>query len=128
MKFLTYFLGGFRIIIGGTLVLLPNLALLAWLPGFQADDEIAVVLAQHMGIRDLVLGLGIVYCLRNQKSQWQMWLLGAMICDLTDVLLSVLRPDIFAPDGNPGSYIAGAILLSLQGWVLYQARGYQIKQ
>ena len=126
MKALAYALGIFRSIIGIVLLLFPTLALPIWLPGFKSND-IASILAQHMGIRDIVLGFGLIYSLRTQKNYWWMWLLGATLCDFTDTLISILRPDVFAPNGNISSYFAGAVLLFLEGWVLYLVKRYPAK-
>ena len=122
MKYLAYFLGGFRCIIGLTLLVLPHLGLPGWIHAFSSENEVAIFLAQHMGIRDAVIGLGFIFGVWSQSTHWRLWLLAAMLCDLTDGLLVLLHPDLFEPNDVLSNLMASTVLLLLEGWVLVKLK------
>ncbi len=102
-----------RIVLGGALVAKPDL-MFAWI-GAEADGRGTKVAARALGIRDLVLGAGILAAVGDSRSL-RTWLLAAAASDAMDFAASLAGPD--APARKLVMAVAGGATLANLGFVL----------
>ena len=106
-----------RIVLGAALTFSPRRAAAGWI-GDPAADPRTSVIARALGIRDAVLGLGVLASLREREAA-QRWLLACVAADVVDFAATVAVRDDLPPLGRVGvplvaggSAAAGAALIA----------------
>ncbi len=98
-------IAGGRLAIGLTLMAAPAAVARHWV-GPDGDRVGAKTLASGLGVRDFVLGVGVLSALREGEGVRQ-WLIASAVADLGDLLFTLRERD-----GLPGSSVAGTAALA----------------
>ena len=106
-----------RILLGVALTVAPRQAAAGWIGDPAADPRTGVV-ARALGIRDAVLGLGVLASVSDGEAA-QRWLAACVAADVVDFAATVAVRDELPPLGRVGvpllaggSAAAGAALLA----------------
>src|SRR5918998_6867462 len=109
-----------RLIFGAGLIALPEQLGSRWL-GDDAGRAPVKIAIRALGARDVALSAGTLAALRRRDG-FEVWLAGAIVSDLCDVVSTLATPDDALP-GNArwgtaalggGSALAGAALLAAE--------------
>jgi len=106
-----------RLAIGAGFVTYPPLTMRTWI-GADARRPGAVLLARALGARDLVIGVGTLANLNDQRARTA-WLTGALAADSTDLALTLAGRGSLPRAGRTlvsmiaaGGVVLGAIALA----------------
>lgn len=106
-----------RTVLGAALVVAPKAATGGWI-GEDANRDPVTVLARALGVRDSVLGLGVLRTLGDAEAAKQ-WLAACLVCDAVDLGATLAVRDRIPAQGAvavsvvaAGSALIGAWLLS----------------
>lgn len=95
-----------RLAIGLTLMAAPAAVARHWVGPAEGDRVGARTLASGLGVRDFVLGAGVLAALRSGDGV-RPWLVASAVADLGDLLFTLRERE-----GLPGSSVAGTALLA----------------
>jgi hypothetical protein len=104
-----------RIAVGAAFLVAPSLAGRLWVGG-EAASAGARVLGRAFGVRDLVLGLGVVIAL-DRGAPVRGWLEASALADAGDFTAGLLDADALPPRLRPGVLALGAGSAALAGWL-----------
>jgi hypothetical protein len=79
-----------RAVIGATLTLAPALATRGWIGDKAASGPGGQVLGRALGIRDLVIGAGLLWA-QDRKEPEHAWLVAAAAADTVDAAATLLN-------------------------------------
>ena len=85
----------------------PGAAASGWI-GRTANREQAKLLARGFGVRDLVLGLGALYALADERADPRPWFLAQAVAEASDCLTTIATPGELPRSG----YLVGVGLTS----------------
>ncbi len=95
-----------RAILGLVLLVAPEPVAKGWI-GPRGAEPPAATLARSVGVRDVALGAGATIALLRDDDSTSAWLAGAAICDLGDIVATLI-----ARDSLPAAGVRGTIALA----------------
>jgi hypothetical protein len=111
-------LGAARLSFGMALLFSPAPTLRFFWPEEEASRQIASEIARALGIREVVLGLGILGALLS-KSSPRPWLLASAAVDSADVTLTLTNSFSFLRRARLVTFVAGPVTIPLDLYLAF---------
>ena len=112
------FLGAARLSFGMALLLSPASTLRFLWPEEEASRPITSEIARALGIRETVLGLGILGALMGKGSP-KPWLVASAAVDGADVALTLMNRFSFRHGARLATFVAGPATISLDLYLAF---------
>ena len=111
-------LGAVRLSFGMALLFFPAPTLRFFWPDEEASRQIASELARALGIREVVLGFGILGSLLS-KTSLKPWLLASAAVDSADVTLTLTNYFSFLRGARLVTFVAGPVTIPLDLYLAF---------
>jgi hypothetical protein len=111
-------LGAARLSFGMALLFAPASTLRFLWPEEEAYRPITSEIARALGIREAVLGIGILGALMR-KSSPRPWLLASAAVDSADVTLTLMNQFSFGRGARLATFVAGPVTIPLDLYLAY---------
>jgi hypothetical protein len=111
-------LGAGRLSFGVALLFSPSSTLRFFWSDDDATQRIASEIGRALGIREVVLGVGIIDALRRNDSL-KPWLLASAAVDTVDVTLTLTKSFSFLRRGRLATAVAGPLTIPLEIYLAF---------
>lgn len=91
-----------RAALGVALLIVPERIAEGWI-GPRGAEAPAATLARSVGVRDLALGVGATAALLGSGDSARSWLVGAALCDVGDMVATLIARESLPPRGVQGT-------------------------
>jgi hypothetical protein len=119
-RLLAQVVAGSRVVIGLTLLAAPTLITQHWVGEDDAGRPGARVLAMGLGVRDLVVGAGVLAALSQGGDAAKPWLLGSTVADLGDLIAAVRHAGDLPNSAVGGTVVVAGAAATTGAWLLTQ--------
>ena len=111
-------LGGARLSFGAALLFSPGPTLRFFWPDEEGSRQIASEIARALGVREVVLGIGILGSLLS-KSSLKPWLLASAAVDSADVTLTLTNSFSFLRRARLVTFVAAPLTIPLDLYLAF---------
>jgi len=107
---------GGRVAVGAALTLAPRAAAAGWIGGDASRASVSVV-ARALGVRDSVMGLGVLSTLDDTEAA-KPWLAACLVADAVDLGATLMARDQLPKQGVAAVSVVAAGSVALGAWLL----------
>ena len=108
---------GGRVVVGAALTVAPRAATAGWIGGKDAERAPVTVVARALGVRDAVMGLGVLRTLGDAEAA-KPWMAACLVADAVDLGATLMARDQLPRQGAVAVSMVAAGSVLLGGWLL----------
>lgn len=106
-----------RAVVGAALSAAPRVATAGWIGTDAARGPVTVV-ARALGVRDAVMGLGVLHTLADPDAA-KPWIAACLVADAVDLAATLAVRDDLPPRGVLAVSVTAAGSMALGAWLLF---------